>query len=308
MNQPIENAELHGLLQRLQLPLPEIPSRYFYDAVGSDLFVQITELPEYYQTRTELGLLKRHMGEVMEQVRPQELVELGSGAGRKIRTVLDVFEGSHCAFLDVSESYLSSSLESLRPAYPSVEFSGIQGSFLTDLQRLGPGGGPRLIAFFGSTIGNLKPSAVAPFLRSVKAQMKPGDAFLVGFDLVKDHGMLEAAYNDASGVTAAFNRNILSVLNNRFEANFDLGSWEHVAFFDPAASWIEMRLRATASQQVHLGGRTLRFDKGGEIRTEVSCKFTKAQVEAYAGTLGLSLQGWFTDERELFALALMGCP
>ena len=287
-----------------------LPSKFFYDDRGSRLFEDITRLPEYYQTRTEERLLAGIADEVIARVRPVELVELGSGAGRKIRLLLTAMARAggleRCALLEINARYLAESARALTEAFPGVSVRGVVGDFLDDLALLGAGGG-RLAVFFAGTIGNLHPGQVPAFLTSVAAQLAPGDAFLVGLDLVKDVARLEAAYNDAAGVTAAFNRNILRVLNDRLGADFDPEAFEHVAFYDRSHAWIEMRLRAARPQRVRVpaAGLDLSFAAGEEIRTEISCKYTRASFEAMLPRTGLAPDRWYTDPADLFALALL---
>ena len=308
--QSIDPAELERLVAALSRPLPELPSKYFYDERGAELFEQITRQPEYYPTRTETALLEAHADAIVERVQPRELAEIGSGVGRKIRLLLDSMQRAglleRAAMLEINELFLQSSAERLRALYPGLAVRGLVGDFGHDLDRLGPGGS-RLILFLAGTIGNLHPKSVPGFLRDVAAQMEPGDGFLVGLDLVKDIDRLEAAYNDRRGVTAAFNLNILDSVNRRFGTRFARDAFEHVAFFDRTNSWIEMRLRALRPSAVEIPGTdlSLEFRSGDEIRTELSCKYTRESIEAHAATAGLVVDRWFTDPEELFALALL---
>jgi L-histidine N-alpha-methyltransferase len=324
---PEECAHLRACLSRA---VPEIPARYFYDDHGSALFEAITELPVYYQTRTEIAILEHHAAEILERVRPRHLVELGSGAGRKIRLLLDAWlapsarsgpraeRGRSCTMLDINAAFLQQSVDRLRADYPGCGFRGVVGDFTTDLHRLGPGT-DRLIVFFAGTIGNLDPGERLRFLGALADMMAPGDGLLLGVDLVKDHAVLEAAYNDPQGVTAAFNRNVLAVVNRRFRADFEPDAFVHRAFYDPDNARIEMRLRALRPMRVHLRAPgfeagpetgidtdfTLDLADGAEIRTEISCKFTRASLSAIAREAKLGLTGWFTDPEQRFALALL---
>jgi L-histidine N-alpha-methyltransferase len=289
---------------------PWLPSKYFYDDRGSQLFEDITALPEYYQTRTEERLLGTIAADVIARVRPAELVELGSGAGRKVRILLNSMKEAgllqRCVLLDINARFLATSAQALADAYSGLSVRGVLGDFLEDLRMLGPGGG-RLAAFFAGTIGNLHPEAVPPFLARVARQLEPGDAFLVGLDLVKDVARLEAAYNDCAGVTAEFNRNILRALNTQFGADFDPAAFAHVAFYDRRHAWIEMRLRARAPQRVRIPAARLdvEFLAGDEIRTEISCKYTRGSFEPLLAGTGLAMDRWYTDPENLFALALL---
>jgi L-histidine N-alpha-methyltransferase len=292
-------------------PLPWLPSKYFYDDRGSALFEQITRLPEYYPTRTEEGILERVAGEIVAATRPVELCELGSGVGRKVRILLDAGRAlgtlSRCLLLDINATVLAESVGSLEGDYPGLRVRGVVGDFQSDLAVLGPGGG-RLALFLAGTIGNLHPDREVPtFLHTVARQLAPGDAFLVGLDLVKDVSRLEAAYNDAAGVTAEFNRNILRVVNAALDADFDPEAYDHVAFYDRDRAWIEMRLRARCDQRVRVpgAGLTLALRRGQEIRTELSCKYTRPSFEARVAGTGLRLESWMSDPESLFALALL---
>jgi L-histidine Nalpha-methyltransferase len=294
-----------GLLR----PLPELPSKYFYDDRGSRLFEEITRLPEYYPTRTEIGILERVAPAVVALARPRELAELGSGSGRKIRLLLDAArrQGTRrLVFFDINEAFVRDSLARLRADYPGLVGRGIVGDFSLGLAPLGPGGG-RLLLFLGGTIGNFHPEVVPSFFADAAQRLAPGDCFLLGVDLVKDVSRLEAAYNDSRGVTAEFNRNILRVMNRRLGANFVPEAWEHVAFFDRESSWIEMRLRASSPQKVRVSGAGFaqEFARGAEIRTEISCKYTRESIEALIRGSGLVVERWYTDPERLFALTLL---
>lgn len=301
--------EREALRASLTQALPEVPPRYFYDDRGSALFEQITVLDAYYQTRTEIAILESFAPEILRAAAPRHLVELGSGAGRKIRLLLDAWPepaGGLTTMLDINELFLRSSLEALAADYPEIEFRGVVGDFVHDLHRIGPAG-RRLVVFFAGTIGNLKPDERHRFLCDLADHFAPTDAMLVGVDLVKPHARLEAAYDDPQGVTAAFNLNMLNVLNSRFGANFNPANFRHRAFFSPDDAWIEMRLVAKEKNRVRLDAIDLTLDlaRGDEIRTEVSCKFTRPSLQASAEAAGLRLDRWWTDPSEDFALALL---
>ncbi|MDI1446422.1 L-histidine N(alpha)-methyltransferase [Polyangium sp. 6x1] len=302
-----EGAALRAsLLQEL----PEIPARYLYDDTGSELFERITGLSVYYQTRTEISILESRAADIVAHAHPRQLVELGSGAGRKIRILLDSLRadgrGVTCTMLDINELFLLQSIDRLSVDYPEFAFRGVVGNFMTDLGRLGPAGG-RLVVFFAGTVGNLHPDERRSFFGELSQRMDDSDALLLGVDLVKDPARLEAAYDDPEGVTAAFNLNILSVLNRRFAGDFDPSAFRHRAFYDPENAWIEMRLVAKRKQDVRLGAIDLELalDAGAEIRTELSCKFTRASLEASAAAANLTIDRWYTDPDDLFALALL---
>ncbi len=295
-----------GLVERP----PSINPRYFYDDRGSELFEQITRLPEYYQTRTELVLLEAVAAAIIERARPHELVELGSGAGRKIHLLLDAIRDrgvlTSCVLLDVNATFLETSARRLSADYPEMTVRGVQSDFTRDLAALDVGP-PRLVILLAGTIGNLAPEDLSSFLAVVRRAMVADDRFLVGLDLVKDQDRMEAAYNDVEGVTAAFNRNVLAVLNTRFGTDFAPDAFEHRAFWHPDRQWIEMRLRARRSMVVTMPGeaRRLELAAGAEIRTEISCKFSRGSFTERIVGAGLSLDGWWTDPDELFALALL---
>ena len=296
-----------GLSRR---PLPELPCKYFYDERGSELFERITGLPEYYPTRTETAILEAHAAEVVDVVAPRELAELGSGAGHKIRLFLDAMRSRRSlesvVLLEISEGYLSDSVDRLQADYPEARVAGIVGDFLHDLPALGPGGG-RLLLFLAGTLGNLHPDDVPAFFRASAAVLAPGDGFLVGVDLVKDPARLHAAYNDSAGVTAEFNLNILRVLNDRLGADLDPAAFEHVAFYDAERQWIEMRLRARRPvvARVPAAGVEIALAAGEEIRTELSCKYTRDSLSSRLAGTGLLLERWTTDPEGLFASALL---
>jgi L-histidine N-alpha-methyltransferase len=286
-----------------------LPPRWFYDATGSELFERITRLPEYYLTRAETEILTEVADPVTELVRPDELVELGSGSSRKTRLLLEAMHrqgaGRRYAPLDVSQDALVGAAAALQRPYPWLAFEGYVGDFTADLPRL-PSGGRRLLAFLGSTIGNYTPGERGDLLASVATALGDGDRFLLGVDLVKDRATLEAAYNDAAGITAEFNRNMLQVLTRELHADIPVEAFEHVAFYDQRHTWIEMRLRAREAVSLRFPtlDLTVKFAAGEELHTEISCKFTRPGVVAELAAAGLRLERWDTDPRRRFALAL----
>jgi L-histidine N-alpha-methyltransferase len=287
--------------------LKELPPKYFYDARGSELFDQITGLPEYYPTRCEREILNRHAPAIVEGA--EELVELGSGTATKTRALLYAMAGTghlrRYVPFDVDASVVEACASELVELYPGLAVHGLVGDFDRDLERV-PDGERRLFAFLGGTIGNLYPAERAEFLAGLRDLMEQGDRLVLGTDLVKDRAVLEAAYDDSAGVTAEFNRNVLRVLNAELGADFDPEAFEHVAFFDEANSWIEMRLRAVGEQTVTIedAGMTVEFADGEEIRTEISTKFTLPGVEGELREAGLRLDSFLTDDRWLYGLAL----
>ena len=288
----------------------ELPPKYFYDARGSQLFDEITRLPEYYPTRCEREILERCAGRIAESSGADTLIELGSGTSEKTRLLLDamVDGGALRRFVpfDVSETTLRDAVADIGREYPSLRVHGVVGDFDHHLGLL-PGGGRRLVAFLGGTIGNLTPSERKRFLAELVSTFEPGDGLLLGTDLVKDVPRLEAAYDDAAGVTAEFNRNVLYVVNHALGADFDPGRFQHVAFFDLDNEWIEMRLRSRATHVVTVpgcDGLEVRFEAGEEMRTEISAKFRRPGVEAELNAVGLDLTEWWTDSAGDFALSL----
>jgi L-histidine Nalpha-methyltransferase len=286
-----------------------LPPKWFYDARGSELFEEITRLPEYYLTRAEREILEAITNGLAERLRPEELVELGSGSSRKTRLLLEAMHrhrgGRRYAPLDVSVDALYGAAEALTSSYPWLEFDGYIGDFTADLPRV-PRRGRRLLAFLGSTIGNLDPGERAALLGGVAAALRPEDRFLLGVDLVKDPAVLQAAYDDAAGVTAEFNRNLLRVLNRELGAGIPLDAFEHVAVYDQELARIEMRLRAKRPLRVRFPTLDLEvsFAAGEELRTEISSKFTRAGVERELAAADLRLGSWHTDSKRRFACAV----
>ncbi|HLK76202.1 MAG TPA: L-histidine N(alpha)-methyltransferase [Streptosporangiaceae bacterium] len=289
-----------------------LPPKWFYDAQGSALFDKITELREYYPTRAEREILHATATSIAQLTRARTLVELGSGSSDKTRLLLDALRAAGALLcyvpVDVSEPALIAAGDALSAEYPGLDVRAVVSDFEEHLgfPADGDAPAPRLVAFLGSTIGNLLPAQRAAFLARVRAGLRPGDFFLLGTDLVKDPSVLVAAYDDDSGVTAQFNKNVLAVLNNELGADFDPDEFEHVAVWDPRNEWIEMRLRSLAGQTVHLPaiGLTVAFAEGEDMRTEVSAKFRRAGVEAELAAAGLAMRSWWTDSAAQFGLSL----
>jgi L-histidine Nalpha-methyltransferase len=287
----------------------DIPPKWFYDERGSELFDEITRLDEYYPTRRERRILLDRAPEIARLSQAETLVELGSGTSEKTRILLDALHagGTLRSFVpfDVSKQTLYEAAAAVESEYPGIQVEPVVGDFTIDLDDV-PRDGRRLIAFLGGTIGNLLPDARAAFLRDIASLLAPGDHFLLGTDLVKGVRRLEAAYDDARGVTAEFNKNVLHVINRELDADFDVDAFEHVARFDADEEWIEMRLRSTCDQTVHIGALDLDvlFAAGEEIRTEVSAKFTRERVGNELRTAGLEIAQWWTDPDGDFALSL----
>ncbi len=286
-----------------------LPPKWFYDSVGSDLFDQITRLPEYYPTRAEAQILREQSAAIAAHSGADTLVELGSGTSEKTRTLLSALRdnGTLRRFVpfDVDAGVLESAGESLQQEYPDLEIDAVCGDFEEHLAKI-PGGGRRLFVFLGSTIGNLTPRPRAEFLSALADVLEPGDALLLGTDLVKDADRLVRAYDDSAGVTARFNRNVLAVINRELDADFDLDAFSHVARWNAAEERIEMWLRAEAPQRVHIRALDLsvEFGAGEEMLTEVSCKFRPDAVAAELAAVGLRRTHWWTDPAGDFGLSL----
>ncbi|MET7617707.1 L-histidine N(alpha)-methyltransferase [Streptomyces sp. NPDC005408] len=293
---------LHGLTRTPK----ELPPKWFYDARGSELFEEITRLPEYYPTRAEREILLARADEIAAATGARTLVELGSGSSEKTRHLLDALPGLHSYVpVDVSESALTGAAKALLAERPSLHIHALIADFTRGLALPGTPG-PRLIVFLGGTIGNLLPDERAAFLRSVRSLMEPGDALLLGTDLVKDEEVLVRAYDDAAGVTAAFNKNVLSVIARELDADVDPDDFDHVALWDREQEWIEMRLRARSALTVKIPELDLvvSFEAGEEMRTEVSAKFRQEGVRAELAAAELELTNWWTDTEGRFALSL----
>lgn len=300
---------LAGLVDRPR----RLPPKHFYDARGSDLFDAICDLPEYYPTRTEQRLIERIVDDVLDVARPSTLVELGSGAARKTRTLLEAMlrrakpsASSPTTYvpIDVSESMLRQSAKSLRRDYPSLHVHGLVADYDQGLRAVSsapagsaadvPTRGRKMVAFLGSSIGNFERDDAIAFLRRVRDALRDDEHLLLGLDLVKDVATLEAAYDDASGVTAEFNRNVLAVLRRELGADVDPSTFRHVAFFDVEKSRVEMHLESTRDQRVRIAALDLelQFEAGERIHTEISSKYTRAAAESMLADAGLTLARW----------------
>jgi L-histidine N-alpha-methyltransferase len=286
-----------------------LPPKWFYDSVGSDLFDQITRLPEYYPTRAEAQILRARSAEIAAASGADTLVELGSGTSEKTRMLLDALRdsGSLRRFIpfDVDAGVLNAAGAAIQREYPGIEIDAVCGDFEEHLDEI-PRVGRRLVAFLGSTIGNLTPGPRADFLSALSDTLQPGDSLLLGTDLVKDVGRLVCAYDDSAGVTAKFNSNVLAVVNRELDADFDLDAFEHVARWNAEEERIEMWLRATSAQRVHIAELDLAVDfaVGEQMLTEVSCKFRPDGVEAELAAAGLRRTHWWTDPAGDFGLSL----
>jgi L-histidine N-alpha-methyltransferase len=289
-----------------------LPPKYFYDARGSALFDEITQLPEYYPTRAETSILAARAGEIAGLARCASLVELGSGTSAKTRLLLRALQeaGTLREFVpfDVDPAVLTQASAALTAEYPGLRIAPFTGDFERDLAAVPRAAdtGRRMIAFLGSTIGNLEPAARTAFLAHVGQALRPGDTFLLGTDLVKDPVRLQRAYDDTAGVTAEFNRNVLRVVNRELGADFAVELFEHVALWDARREWIEMRLRSVMEQQVKVRdlGLTVTFAAGEDMRTEISAKFRPAGIAAELAAAGLETVRFWTDSDGDFGLTL----
>jgi len=286
-----------------------LPPKWFYDSVGSDLFDQITRLPEYYPTRAEAQILRARSASIAAASGADTLVELGSGTSEKTRMLLDALRdsGSLRRFIpfDVDAGVLNAAGSAIQREYPGIEIDAVCGDFEEHLDKI-PGVGRRLVVFLGSTIGNLTPGPRTDFLSALSDTLRPGDSLLLGTDLVKDVGRLVRAYDDSAGVTAQFNRNVLAVVNRELDGDFNIDAFEHVARWNAADERIEMWLRASSAQRVHIAALELSVDfaTGEEMLTEVSCKFQPDAVEAELAAAGLRRTHWWTDPAGDFGLSL----
>lgn len=293
----------------LSAPQKELPPKYFYDHRGSVLFEEITRLPEYYLTRAERALLRSWMPRLVPALASRTLVELGAGSAEKSRIILDAMRAARSAEvyvpIDVSAAFLTETADRLRRDYPGLVVTPAVADISEELNLPAGLPAPALFAFLGSTIGNFYPPAAIRLLSRVRTAMRGGDRFLMGADLRKDVGVIEAAYNDARGVTAEFNRNMLRVLNHELGADFDPAAFAHRAFYEPEAHRIEMHLAATRAQTVHIPGvGSVRIAAGETIRTEISCKYDVPSIAALFTAAGLRLESWKTDAQHRFALVV----
>jgi len=283
----------------------QLSPKYFYDERGSELFEEITQLPEYYLTRAERMLLERRISEIIAAVRPCSLVELGAGSATKTRIILDEMRSNGCAEcyvpVDVSKEFLEAAAVQLRADYVDVQVMPLV-SDITEPFALPPVASPTLVAFLGSTIGNFPREEAVRLLSHIAGEMGPSDRFLLGADLIKDPAIINRAYNDSSGVTAAFNLNMLARANRELGADFDLTQWRHRAVYNQEAHRIEMHLISEQPQTVRLGGREFHFDRDEKIITEFSYKHTIEGFSALAASAGFQLARVWTDPEKLFAV------
>jgi L-histidine N-alpha-methyltransferase len=307
LRQALENDVRTGLTSTPKW----LPPKWFYDATGSDLFSRITRLDEYYPTRRELDILRRNAAHIAARSGADTLVELGSGTSEKTVLLLDALSASGTLRtympVDVDAVTLEAAAERLAARYPRLAVRPVRADFEHHLSLL-PRTGRRMVAFLGGTIGNLPPAAREVFLKELRSTLRPGDTLLLGTDLVKDVRRLVAAYDDDQGVTAAFNRNVLHVINRELDGDFEPDAFEHVARYDEDNDWIEMRLRATTAMCVRLGrlGLSLAFEPGEEMRTEISAKFREEEVRGELAAAGFDVVRFYTDHAGDFGLTLAG--
>ncbi|NUS73182.1 MAG: L-histidine N(alpha)-methyltransferase [Corynebacteriales bacterium] len=297
------------VLQGLTAAQKSLPPKWFYDARGSELFEEITHLPEYYPTNAEREILAAHSTEIAAAIAVHTLVELGSGSSEKTRLLLTALRENgnlrRYVPVDVSESALRSAATGLLKNYQNLAIHALVADFQSGFV-VPPTDGPMMLAFLGGTIGNFFPDERAHFLASIRDMSQPGDALLLGTDLVKDEQTLVAAYNDVTGVTAAFHKNLLSVLNRELAADFNPEMFEHVALWNAESEWIEMRLRSLRQQTINFPtlGLSVPFARDEELRTEISAKFRKEGIRAELAAAGYTLKYWWTDVAERYALSL----
>ena len=295
----------------LSAPQKELPPKYFYDHRGSELFEEITRLPEYYLTRAERAVLEHWMPQLVPALGTRTLVELGAGSAEKSRIILDAMRAAGTADLyvpiDVSAAFLRETADRLRSEYPGLVVTPGVADISEELNVPRGLTSPVLFAFLGSTIGNFHPSAAIRLLARVRGIMWAGDRFLLGADLRKDIRLIEAAYNDAAGITAEFNRNMLRVLNHELGADFDVSAFTHHAFYQREAHRIEMHLVSSRAQTIDIPGiGEVRFARGESIRTEISCKYDIPSLSSLFAAAGLRLESWQTDPEHRFALVVGG--
>ena len=300
----------------LSAPVKTLPAKYFYDRAGSELFEQICRLPEYYPTRTEKKILRDHAREIAAIIGPgAEVVEFGAGAAEKVRLLLDALDRPAGYLpIDISGPHLSAAVAPLRRAYPDVTIRVVAGDFTKQfpLPASLPQARARVGFFPGSTIGNFTPDDALGFLRNAAAMLRSdsggGAGLLIGVDMVKDPAILHAAYNDAAGVTAAFNLNLLQRINRELNGDFDLDAFDHYAFYNPGQQRIEMHLVSRVAQTVHVCDQRYSFAAGESIHTENSCKYTPARFRLLAEKAGFRPAAMWTDEDSLFSLHWLALP
>jgi L-histidine N-alpha-methyltransferase len=295
----------------LSQPQKILPPKYFYDEHGSRLYDRICQVPEYYPARTETALLQETAGAIIEQVRPDTILELGSGTSHKTTHLLNACEATSCHAsylpLDVCEEMLIDAGNRLLDQYDWLKIKALVGDYSTGFEHLPDGDGARLYVFLGGTLGNLTEAEALEFLGRLRVMMGREDYLLLGVDRVKDRDVLHAAYNDTQGLTAAFNRNVLNVINRELGGHFDLDRFEHRAFFNEQKSQIEMHLHSMISHSVRIDALDMevQFDRGESIHTEISRKFTPEALSNLTAAAGLAVVDHFEPSNGYFSLALL---
>lgn len=300
---------LDDVLRGLALPQKAIAPKYFYDDAGSRLFERICELPEYYPTRTEMAIMEHHLGEMVALLGPDtQLVEFGSGASVKTRLLVDRLEPSLYVPIDISEAALREACKALALMFPWLNISAVVADFTRPVRLPEFVGIPvrrKVVYFPGSTIGNFTPEEALGFLQGVREMLGPGGMLLIGVDLKKEKRVLDAAYDDAQGVTAEFNLNLLHRINRELGGDFQVKRFRHKAFYDEAKGWIEMHLESLYSQFAHVDGRRFDFRAGETIHTEISCKYSVEEFQRLARGARFHPEKVWTDPANLFAVHLL---
>jgi len=303
---PEGNSFLDDVLKGLAQPQKTLPPKYFYDARGCELFEQICELPEYYPTRTELAIMREHAGAMAKFLGPDcQLIEFGSGSSRKTRILIEQLQPPLYVPVDIADEAMRPAAEGLARAFPWLNIIGVCADYtrpLTLPEFVGVPIGRKAVYFPGSTIGNFTPHEAIGFLQLARRMVGPGGALLIGVDLKKDKKVLDAAYDDAAGVTAAFNLNLLARINRELGGDFQLRRFSHKAFYDEAKGWIEMHIESRASQFAHVGGTRFRFSAGETIHTEISCKYSVEEFRAVAHHGGFEADQTWIDAANMFSV------
>jgi dimethylhistidine N-methyltransferase len=303
---PESNSFLADVLAGLARPQKTLPPKYFYDARGCELFEKICELPEYYPTRTELAIMGEHAGAMAKFLGPDcQLIEFGSGSSRKTRILIEQLQPPLYVPIDIADAAMRAAAAGLARAFPWLNITGVCADYTKPLTLPEFTGVPirrKAVYFPGSTIGNFTPQEAIEFLRLARRMVGPGGALLIGVDLKKDKKVLDAAYDDAAGVTAAFNLNLLQRINRELGGDFELRRFRHKAFFDENNSWVEMHIESVAAQFAHVGGARFRFSTGETIHTEISCKYSVEEFQALAHRGGFEPVETWIDAANLFSV------
>mgnify|MGYP001827734515 CR=1 FL=1 len=302
--EPVQSSFLKDVIDGLRLEQKTIPPKYFYDQRGSELFDEICQQPEYYPTRTEIGILQDNANSIAERIGPDcVLIELGSGVSEKIRCLFDVLSPASYMGIDISKEFLLLSTRRLARDYPDLEVHAVCADFTKRIQLPQQCQSERLVAFFpGSSIGNFEPSDAIELLQDVAAMVGKGGRLLIGVDLKKEHAVLNAAYNDASGYTEDFNLNLLSRLQQELNAEVDADAFRHHAFYNENKGRIEMHLVSQAEQHITVDGESFQLDKGETLHTESSYKYHLSDFEKLAASAGFDVEQVWTDQRQLFSV------